>query len=157
MVAAAGRIAYADALAVLGHLEDPAAALDEAVLAGLVAETAGRVAAAHPLIVRRGLESMPPGRRAELYRQLAAAAANPERHAHFAALAAGPGPDPGVADALDAAAAAAHARAANAAAAQFAAQAVAFTPDGMPRRWPGAGSGGELLILAGDLAPSLSS
>ena len=62
VVAAAGRLAMPDALAVLGHLEDPAAALDEAVLAGLVAETAGRLAAAHPLIAAAAVESVPPGR-----------------------------------------------------------------------------------------------
>jgi DNA-binding CsgD family transcriptional regulator len=157
IVAAAGRVVLPDALTVLGHLADPAAALDEAVLAGLVTETAGRLAAAHPLIAAAAVESIPPGRRGELYRQLAEASGHPERYAHFAALAAGPGPDPGVADALDAAAAAAHARAANAAAGQFAAQAVAFTPaaqaQALARRRIRAG---ELLLMAGDHTRSLS-
>ena len=157
VVAAAGRIGTRDALAVLRHHDDPATALDEAVLAGLVVETGGRLAAAHPLIGAAAVESMPPLRRAQLYRKLAAAAASPERHAHFAALAAGPGPDPEVAAALDAAAAAAHARAGSAAAGQFAAQAVAFTPvadtEALARRRIRAG---ELLFLAGDLAQSLS-
>jgi DNA-binding CsgD family transcriptional regulator len=157
MVAAAGRIGTRDALAVLRHHDDPATALDEAVLAGLVVEKAGRLAAAHPLIGAAAVESMPPLRRAQLYRRLAAAAASPERHAHFAALAAGPGPDPEVAAALDAAAAAAHARAGSAAAGQFAAQAVAFTPaadtEALARRRIRAG---ELLFLAGELAQSLS-
>jgi DNA-binding CsgD family transcriptional regulator len=128
VVAAAGRIALPDALTVLGQLDDPAAAVDAAVLAGVVAESGGRLAVAHPLIGAAAVESLPPGRRTELYRRLASASSNPERHAHFAALAAGPGPDAAVADALDAAAEAAHARAANAAAGQFAAQAVTFTP-----------------------------
>src|SRR5215470_11909451 len=118
-VAAAGRIGVAEALTVLGHLDDPAAALDAAILAGVVAETGDRIAPAHPLIGAAAVESLPPGRRGQLYQRLAAASSNPERHAHFAALAAGPGPDAAVADALDAAAASAHARAANAAAAQF--------------------------------------
>ena len=156
VVAAAGRIGVPEALAVLDHLEDPAAALDAAVLAGVVVETGDRLAAAHPLIGAAAVESLPPGRRAQLYRRLAAASSGPERYAHFAALAAGPGPDPAVAEALDAAAAAAHARAANAAAAQFAAQAVLFTPesdaDALVRRRIRAG---ELLFLAGDVGRSL--
>src|SRR5262249_27935604 len=79
-----------------------------------------------------------------------------EGRAHFAALAAGPGPDPQVALALDAAADASHARAANAAAGQFAVQAVTFTPPSdaaaLVRRRIRAG---DLLFLAGDLARSL--
>ena len=158
MVAAAGRIGTREALVVLRHLDDPATALDEAVLAGLVVETADqRLTAAHPLIGAAAVESMPPVRRAQLYRRLAAAAASPERHAHFAALAAGPAPDPEVAAALDAAAEAAHARAGSAAAGQFAAQAVEFTPAAntaaLARRRIRAG---ELLFLAGDMVQSLS-
>jgi hypothetical protein len=121
-VAAAGRITVGDALAVLGHLEDPAGALDAAIVAGVVTEAGERVTAAHPLIGAAVVELLPPGRRERLYQRLAAASSNPERFAHFAALAAGSGPDAAVADALDAAAAAAHARAANAEAGQFAAQ-----------------------------------
>jgi DNA-binding NarL/FixJ family response regulator len=155
-VAAAGRIRIAEALMVLDHLPDPAAALDAAVVAGVVVETGDRLAVSHPLIGSAALESLPPGRRGELYRRLAAAASGPERYAHFAALAAGPGPDPAVAAALDAAAAAAHGRAANAAAGQFAAQAVLFTPESdeaaLVRRRIRAG---ELLFLAGDLERAL--
>jgi DNA-binding CsgD family transcriptional regulator len=150
VVAAAGRIAVPDAIAVLSDLDDPAAALDAAVLAGVVVETEGRVAAAHPLIGAAAVESLPPGRRLSIYRRLA------ERRAHFAALAAEPGPDPQVAAALDAAGEASHARAANAAAGQFAEQAVTFTPPSdhaaLVRRRIRAG---ELLFLAGDLARSL--
>ena len=157
VVAAAGRIAVPDAVTVLGHFaEDPAAALDEAVLAGVLVETGGRVAAAHPLIGAAAVESLPPGRRLSIYRRLAETATSAESHAHFTALAAGPGPDPRVADALDAAAEAAHARAANAAAGQFAARAVAFTPESdaaaMVRRRIRAG---ELLDRAGDLEGSV--
>jgi len=156
VVAAAGRIGVAETLAVLDHLADPAAAVDAAVLAGVVVETGGRLSVAHPLIGAAAVESLPPGRRARLYRRLADLSPNPERYAHFAALAAGPGPDGPVADALDAAAAAAHARAASAAAAQFAGQAVLFTPerdgDALDRRRIRAA---ELLFLAGDAGRSL--
>jgi DNA-binding CsgD family transcriptional regulator len=155
-VAAAGRIGIAEALEVLKDLADPAAALDEAVLVGVVVETGDRLAPAHPLIAAAAVGSLPPGRRTRLYRRLAGASSSPERYAHFAALAAGPGPDEAVAQALDAAAAAAHARAANAAGGQFAAQAVAFTPasdvDALVRRRIRAG---ELLFLASEMERSL--
>ena len=155
-VGAAGRMSVPDALAVLDQLQDPAAALDAAIVAGVAVETGGRLSAAHPLIGAAAVESLPPGRRMQLYRRLAEVTANPERHAHFAALAPGSGPDGAVAEALDAAGAAAHARAANAAAAQFAAQAVLFTPESdsgalVRRRIRAA----ELLFLAGDLKRSL--
>ena len=159
VVAAAGRITVSDAVAVMGDLDDPGGALDAAVLAGVIVETDGRVAAAHPLIAAAAVESVPPYRRTDIYRRLAAVSSSPERRAHFAALAAGPEPDDDVATALDAAADAAHARAANAAAGQFAAQAVTFTPADSPaadaalaRRRIRAG---ELLFLAGDLSGSL--
>jgi DNA-binding CsgD family transcriptional regulator len=157
VVAAAGRITVANAISVLGDFTgDPAGALDAAVLAGVVTENEGRVAAAHPLIGAAAVESLPPVRRLDIYRRLAEKATSPEGHAQFAALAAGPGPDPEVADALDAAAEAAHARAGNAAAAQFAVRAVTFTPAsdgaGMVRRQIRAG---ELLYLAGEVAGSL--
>jgi DNA-binding CsgD family transcriptional regulator len=159
VVAAAGRITVSDAVGVMADLDDPGAALDAAVLAGVIVETDGRVAAAHPLIAAAAVESVPPYRRTDIYRRLAAVSSSPERRAHFAALAAGPEPDDHVAAALDAAADAAHARAANAAAGQFAAQAVTFTPADSPaadaalaRRRIRAG---ELLFLAGDLAGSL--
>ena len=156
VVAAAGRIEVADATAVLDDLDDPAAALDAAVLAGVVVETGGRVTAAHPLIGAAAVDSLPPGRRSRVYRRLAAVSRNPERYAHFAALAAGPGPDAAVAEALYSAAAAAHSRAANAAAGQHAVQAVLFTPEAehaarVRRRIRAA----ELLFLAGDVRSSL--
>ncbi len=156
-VAAAGRITVPGTLAVLSHLPDPAAALDEAVLSGLLLETEGRLTIAHPLIGAAALDAIPPGRRAEIYRRLAAHASSLERRAQFAALAAGPRPDPDVADALDVAAEAAHARAASAAAAEFATQAVTFTPRpdtaALVRRRIRAG---ELLFLAGDIDRSLA-
>ena len=156
VVAAAGRIGAAEAVAVLDHLPDPAAALDAAVVARAVVETGDRLAVAHPPIGSAAVESLPPGRRLQLYRRLAQAASGAERYAHFAALAAGPGPDSAVADALETAAAAAHSRAANSEAGQFAAQAVLFTPESdeeaLVRRRIRAG---ELLFLAGDLQRSL--
>jgi len=155
IVAAAGRITVSDAVAVMDDLDDPGGALDAAVLAGVIIETGGRVAPAHPLIGAAAVESVPPGRRATIYRRLAVVSSSPERRAHFAALAAEPGPDDDVATALDAAADAAHARAANAAAGKFAAQAVTFTsaagPDLIRRRI----RAGELLFLAGELSGSL--
>ena len=155
-VAAAGRIGVSEALEALKDLADPAAALDAAVLAGVVVEAGDRLSPAHPLIGAAAVEALPPARRAQVYRRLADASSNPERYAHFAALAAGPGPDQAVAEALDAAAEAAHARAANAAAAQFAAQAVTITPvsgaDALVRR---AIRAGELLFLAGEMERSL--
>jgi len=156
VVAAAGRIAVDEALPVLDDLDDPAAAVDAAVLAGVVVETGHRLSAAHPLIAAAAVESLPPGRRARLYRRLAEASSSPERYAHFVALAAAPGPDAAVAEALDGAAAAAHARAGNAAAAEFAVQALRFTPPSdvgvLVRRRIRAG---ELLFLAGEMERSL--
>jgi DNA-binding CsgD family transcriptional regulator len=157
VVAAAGRIGMPEAVAALAHLDDPAGALDAAVLAGVVVvENGTRFSVAHPLIGAAAVESLPPGQRVRLYQRLAQASSGPERYAHFAALAAAPGPDAAVADALDAAAESAHARAGNAAAAQFAAQAVAFTPesdsDALVRRRIRAG---ELLLLAGDFEGSM--
>jgi DNA-binding CsgD family transcriptional regulator len=157
VVAAAGRIAVCGATTVLGHLvDDPDAALDAAVLAGVITEIDGRVTVAHPLIGAAAVEGLPPGRRHRIHMLLAEAAASPEAHAHFAALAVGPGPNGQVADALDAAAEAAHARAANTAAARFAGQAVDLTPeadaDTLVRRHIRAS---ELLIMAGDFKGAL--
>ncbi|MGO8960048.1 MAG: AAA family ATPase [Streptosporangiaceae bacterium] len=158
VVAAAGRIGLAEALEVLDDLDDPAAAVDDAVLAGVLVETGSRIAVAHPLISAAAVESMPPGQRSRLYGRLAAiVSADPERYAHFAVLAARPGSNSAVAEALDAAAAAAHARASNGPAAQFAVQAVEFSADFDPatlqrRRIRAA----ELLFLAGHVEGSLA-
>jgi len=155
VVAAAGRIRTPDAIAILDrdHVANPAAALDTAVLSRVVVESQGRLAAAHPLIGAAAIEAVPPARRAAIYRRLAEVSANPERRAQFVALAAGTGPDPDVAEALDTAAEAAAARAANAAAAKFATQAVTFTAQedvtALARRRIRAG---ELLLAASDLA-----
>ena len=77
VVAAAGRITVCDAVAVMGDLDDPGGALDAAVLAGVIVETEGRVAAAHPLIAAAAVESVPPYRRTDIYRRLAAVSSSP--------------------------------------------------------------------------------
>jgi DNA-binding CsgD family transcriptional regulator len=156
VVAAAGRITVPGALAILDRLDDPAEALDSAVLAGVVVEEEHRLAPAHPLIGAAAVESLPPGRRQRIYQRLAEASTNPERVAHFAALAADPGPDTRVAEALDCAVAAAHARGANAAASEFAVQAVKFCADPdqlstLRRRIRAS----ELLFLSGEVERSL--
>jgi DNA-binding CsgD family transcriptional regulator len=157
LVAAAGRMRLAEAAAMLSQLEDPAAAIDAAVLAGVLVETDDRIEVSHPLIAAAAVDALPPGRRGRLYRQLADTSTDPERRGHFTALAAGTRTDPSVAVVLDAAAAAAHARAGNAAAAQFAVQAVSFTPAAeqaaLVHRKIRAG---ELLFLAGEVQPSLA-
>ena len=157
VVAAAGRIGLAEVLEVLEDLADPAAALDAAVLAGLVVETGNRLSAAHPLIGAAAVESLPPGRRAQLYRRLAAPQPTPSGTRTSPRWPPGRDRTRAVAAALDAAAAAAHARAANAAAAQFAVQAVTFTRRSRtPTLWCAAASGpAELLFLAGDMERSL--
>jgi DNA-binding CsgD family transcriptional regulator len=159
VVAAAGRITVPDALAAMDGLPDPAAAIDEAVMAGVVTETDGRLAPAHPLIGAAAIEALPAARRAAEYRRLARIPASPERRAQFTALAAqcqGKVPDAAVADVLDAAATAAESKAACAAAGKFAAQAVLFTPPGdhaaLTRRRIRAG---ELLDLAGEFGEAL--
>jgi DNA-binding CsgD family transcriptional regulator len=157
VVAAAGRIDVPQTLDALnGRVADPIAALDAAVVAGVLLESERRVTVAHPLIGAAMVEGLPPGQRHALYRRLAALMDNPERSAHFLALAAGSGPDSAVAAALDAASSSAHARAATPAAAQFAEQAVLFTAAGdatdLLRRRIRAG---ELLFLAGEVERSL--
>jgi DNA-binding CsgD family transcriptional regulator len=152
VVAAAGRITASHATVVLADLDVPVDGIDAAVLAGVIVETGGKLAAAHPLISTAAVEALPADRRGLIYRRLAALSAGPERRAQFAALAAGTGPAPDVADLLDTAAAAAHAKAAHAAAGKFAAQAVTFTPasdtTALTRRRIRAG---ELLDRASDL------
>lgn len=156
VVAACGRISVRNTMVVLDHLDDSGAALDQAVLAGVVTETAGRLAAAHPLIGAAAVESLPPVRRQRLYARLAEVAVSPEPKARFAAVAAGPKPDAEVAAALDAAAQAAHARAGNAEAARFAVQAVQFSPEDDDAALTGRRiRAAELLFLAGEPRQSL--
>ena len=160
VVAAGGRMRVTDILTVLAHLEDPAAALDAAAEAGVLTEACGRVTVAHPLIGAAAIRALPPARRQSLYQRLAGASANPERRALYTVLAAGPGTDPEVAVALDAAVSHAHARAAYHGAAEFAIQAVTFTPEGGEAGDEGALArrrirAAEMLSFAGDLERSL--
>jgi DNA-binding CsgD family transcriptional regulator len=113
--------------AIEGLVADPAAAVDAAVTAGVVVETAGKLRPAHPLVGYAALEALPPGGRANLHRRLAAIVNDPEQQARHMAIAADP-PDAEVATALDAGAAAARARGATAAAVELAELAVEFTP-----------------------------
>ena len=50
LVAAAGRIRLSEALDLLSHLDNPATAVDDAVLAGVLTESADRIVVSHPLI-----------------------------------------------------------------------------------------------------------
>jgi DNA-binding CsgD family transcriptional regulator len=129
VVSAAGRLSVTDALSTLdGVVDDPAAAVDAAFISNVLVESGNRLSPAHPLIGAATVAALPPVKRQQLYRRLASNADNPERYAHFVVLAAGAGPDPQAAAALDAAADAAAGRAAIAAAGEFASQAVLFTP-----------------------------
>jgi DNA-binding CsgD family transcriptional regulator len=152
VVAAAGRIAPHSAVAVLDALAEPEAAIDAAVIAGVVVESDETLTAAHPLIGAAALEAIPPGQRRRLYESLVAHSSNPERRGHFARLAAGSEADASVASVLDTAAEAAHSRGGNTEAARFAVEAVKMTPAGdetaLVRRRVRAG---ELLFLAGDM------
>jgi DNA-binding CsgD family transcriptional regulator len=158
VVAAAERISRGDAVAIMrqGGIAEPVAAIADAIRAGAITESAGRLAPAHPLIGAAAIGAVPPVRRAGLYQQVAAVSASLERRAQFTALAAaaiGAVPDPDVANVLELAAEAASGRAATASAGKLAAQAVAFTPESdaaaLVRRRIRAG---ELLFLASDLA-----
>jgi DNA-binding CsgD family transcriptional regulator len=106
-----------------------AAALDTAVLQGVLAEQGGEVRFSHPLLATGAYERIPPARRRALHRRAARLAAIPEDRARHLALAAS-APDSGVAHALDDAARLARARGAAETAAQFAAHARQLTPAG---------------------------
>jgi DNA-binding CsgD family transcriptional regulator len=109
-------------------VSDPNDAIDEAVRAGVVVESAGRLRPAHPLLGSAVLEALPSGRRSALHRRLAAVVLDPEQHARHLALAAGDEPDRELADALDAGAATARARGATYAAAELAERSIRLTP-----------------------------
>lgn len=103
-------------------------ALAPAEEAGIVTvDAAGRIAFAHPLFASAAYESVPAARRRELHLRAAGLVAEPEERARQLALAA-PGPDPAVAEQLDAGAAAAAARGASDAAADLAELASRLTP-----------------------------
>jgi DNA-binding CsgD family transcriptional regulator len=103
-------------------------ALSPAEEAGIVTvDAAGRISFSHPLFASAAYESVPAARRRELHRRAAELAAEPEERARQLALAA-PGPDPAVAQQLDAGADAAAARGASEAAADLAELASRLTP-----------------------------
>jgi DNA-binding CsgD family transcriptional regulator len=105
-------------------------ALAPAEEAGIVTvDATGRISFAHPLFASAAYESVPAARRRELHRRAAELVSEPEERARQLALAA-PGPDPAVAEQLDAGAAAAAARGASDAAADLAGLASRLTlPD----------------------------
>lgn len=107
---------------------DPNDAIDEAVRAGVVVESAGRLRPAHPLLGSAVLEALPSASRSALHRRLASVVLDPEQHARHLALAAGDEPDRELADALDAGAASARARGATYAAAELAERSIRLTP-----------------------------
>jgi DNA-binding CsgD family transcriptional regulator len=103
-------------------------ALSPAEEAGIVTvDAAGRISFSHPLLASAAYESVPAARRRDLHRRAAELAVEPEERARQLALAA-PGPDPAVAEQLDAGAAAAAARGASDAAADLAQLASRLTP-----------------------------
>ena len=157
VVAAAGRIDVPQTLDALnGRVADPIAALDAAIVAGVLLESEGagdrRTSAywcrdGREVAARAAARTVPAACRT--YGQPGAIGPLPVAGSRF-------GPDSEVAAALDAASSSAHARAATPAAAQFAEQAVLFTAAGdatdLLRRRIRAG---ELLFLAGEVERSL--
>lgn len=114
--------------ALAGVVPDPPQAIDDAVLAGVVAESAGRLRPSHPLLGSAALDRLPRSSRAALHRRLAAVVTDPEQHARHRALAGAGGPDAEVATALDVGAEAARVKGAGAAAVELAELAITFTP-----------------------------
>lgn len=111
-----------------GIVPDPAQAIDDAVLAGVVSESAGRLRPSHPLLGSAALDRLPRSARAALHRRLADVVTDPEQHARHRALASHGGPDASVAAALDVGMEAARVKGAGAAAVELAELAISFTP-----------------------------
>jgi DNA-binding NarL/FixJ family response regulator len=146
-----------DALAVVAVLPDaPAdmhiaagadpAALDQAVLAGVLEADAIRLRFTHPLLAAAVVDAIPPGRKRELHAAAARIVRLPEERARHQALGAS-GRSAQVAAALDAAARAAATRGAPATAAELHGLAAASTPDDQPAR-----AGARRLDMARQLA-----
>ncbi|GAB3434312.1 ATP-binding protein [Flindersiella endophytica] len=114
--------------ALAGVVPDPPEAIDDAVLAGVVSESAGRLRPSHPLLGSAALDRLPRSSRAALHRRLAAVVSDPEQHARHLALAGHGGPDAKVATALDVGAEAARIKGAGTAAVELAELAISFTP-----------------------------
>jgi DNA-binding CsgD family transcriptional regulator len=113
--------------AVAAALDDETA-LDAAFAAGVIAEDAGMLRFAHPLLAAAAYASLPPRRRRQVHARLAAIAHDPEERARHLA-AATVGRDEEVAGALEEGAAAAEHRGAPAAAADLLERASALTLD----------------------------
>ena len=138
--------------ALTGLVDDPDAALDAAILAGLVVESAGHLRPAHPLLGSAALQTLTPSRRRRLHRRLAEVTATPEQHARHLALSHDGDPDAGIAAALDAGIQAARFRGATRVASDLAELAAHLTPPGdradQARRLYDAA---ELAFTSGDL------
>ena len=106
------------------------AALDRAVVAGVLAHEAGRLRFTHPLLAATVADAIPPGRQRELHAAAARVARHPEQRARHRAVSCA-GRSETVAAELEAAAHAAADRGAPAAAAELFSLAAALTPDNL--------------------------
>jgi DNA-binding CsgD family transcriptional regulator len=138
--------------ALVDTVTDPDAAIDAAVAADLITESAGRLRPTHPLLGSAALNAQSPGQRHRLHRRLAEITADPEQRARHLALATDGEPDSEVAGSLEIGAASARLRGATQTAAELAELAVALTPGdervALSRRRLAAA---ELHFAAGDL------
>ena len=135
-----------------GTVADADAAIDAAVAADLITESAGRLRPTHPLLGSAALANESPGQRHRLHRRLAEITADPEQRARHLALATDGEPDSAVAHSLEIGASSARLRGATAAAAELVELAIALTPAAdraaLSRRRLAAA---ELRFSAGDL------
>jgi DNA-binding CsgD family transcriptional regulator/tetratricopeptide (TPR) repeat protein len=115
--------------ALTGAVDDPAAAIDAAVVAGVVSVSASHLRPAHQLLGSTALDGLPRAARAALHQRLAEVVDEPEQHARHRALSAGDGPDAEVAAALDAGAGSAEAKGAVTTAIELVELSVRLTPD----------------------------
>ena len=113
-------------------VSDPDSVIDAAIAAGVVAEAAGRLRPAHPLLGSAAVEALPPLARAARHRRLAELVADPEQRARHLLRAASGEPDAALAEALDAGSQAAGSRGAPLAAASLAERAADATPSQDP-------------------------
>ena len=160
----------ADAREVAAHvaaLSHPTAALVEAALgperasSGLAEAREAEVLAAgddpirftHPLLATELYIALDDGARRDLHRRLAAVVAEPEELTRHLAMGA-TGPDPAVADALDAAAAHAHGRGAPDAAAELSELAAGLTPVPDAAHARRMAAAGRYRLMAGDMGRS---
>jgi tetratricopeptide (TPR) repeat protein len=135
-----------------GLVSDPDTAIDDAVAAGALTESSGRLAPTHPLLGTAALHSLTATRRRLLHRRLADASVEPEERARHLALASTGEPDAEIAASLDIGVSSARSRGASHAAAELAGLAVEFTArdeaaELLRRRLDAA----ELSFAAGDL------